>query len=284
MKKNILLILLITSTLFLTGCIKRDNMDNIDIITTAYPITYLTEEIYGDNSNIISIYPNGIDITNYEITDKQIKEYAKSDLFIYNGLDSNEKKIATRLINVNKNIKLIDATQGLTVNSSIEELWVSPSNYLMLAQNIKEHLSDFITSTVLKTNVEKNYEKIKLTISMFDAKFKIIAENAAHKDIIIANNSLQFLSRYGFNIISVDENENKYKTNLSRAKENISSTVNSVIFVIDNKTTEEINSTGAKIVNVHSMNNLSLDDVKNKNTYQTMMNEFIEELRTEAYS
>lgn len=284
MKKYILLVLTLVSTFVLTGCIKRDKMDNINIITTAYPITYLTEKIYGDNSTILSIYPNGIDISNYEITDKQIKEYAKANLFIYNGLDANEKKLATRLINENKNIKLIDATQGLKVNSSIEELWISPANYLMLAQNIKEHLSDFITSTVLKNNVEKQYEKIKLTISLYDANFKIIAENAAYKDVIINKNSLSFLSRYGFNIITLDELENKYKSNLTRAKDNLSTGSNNMIFAIDGNVNDDIKAINTTIVNVRSMNNLSLEDVKEKNTYETMMNEFIEQLRTEAYS
>ena len=284
MKKYILLVLTLVSTFVLTGCIKRDKMDNINIITTAYPITYLTEKIYGDNSTILSIYPNGIDISNYEITDKQIKEYAKANLFIYNGLDANEKKLATRLINENKNIKLIDATQGLKVNSSIEELWISPANYLMLAQNIKEHLSDFITSTVLKNNVEKQYEKIKLTISLYDANFKIIAENATYKDIIINKNSLSFLSRYGFNIITLDESENKYKSNLTRAKDNLSAGSNNMIFAIDGNVNDDIKAINTTIVNVRSMNNLSLEDVKEKNTYETMMNDFIEQLRTEAYS
>ena len=284
MKKLISITLLLISSLLVTGCIKTDKMDNIDIVTTVYPVTYLAEQIYGDNSTIVSIYPNGIDVENYEITDKQIKEYAKSDLFIYNGLDSKEKKIATKLINENKNIKLIDATQGLTVNSTVEELWLSPTNYLMIAQNIKEHLSDFMTSNVLKNKLQTNYENIKLTISKFDANFKIIAENAKDKDVIVANSSLGFLKRYGFNIISLDENEDKYKSNLTKAKDNLASETNKVIFAIDNKTTEDINKLDADIINVKSMTILSLEDIKNKNNYQSLMNEFIEELRNEVYS
>ena len=284
MKKLISITILLISSLLVTGCIKTDKMDNIDIVTTVYPVTYLAEQIYGDNSTIVSIYPNGIDVENYEITDKQIKEYAKSDLFIYNGLDSKEKKIATKLINENKNIKLIDATQGLTVNSTVEELWLSPTNYLMMAQNIKEHLSDFMTSNVLKNKLQTNYENIKLTISKFDANFKIIAENAKDKDVIVANSSLGFLKRYGFNIISLDENEDKYKSNLTKAKDNLASETNKVIFAIDNKTTEDINKLDADIINVKSMTILSLEDIKNKNNYQSLMNEFIEELRNEVYS
>ena len=240
MMKKLQLLIILLGTFLLTGCVKMDKMDDIKIITSVYPITNLTEKIYGNNSNVMSIYPNGINVDEYEITDKQIKEYSKSDLFIYNGLDSKEKKIATRLLNANKNIKLIDASQGLTINSSKEELWLSPSNYLMLAQNIKEHLKEDISSTVLKNDVEKNYEKIKLTISTFDAQFKIIAENASDKEIIVANNSLKFLSKYGFVILSLDKEENKLKSNITAAKNKLNSKENGCIFAIDGILDENI--------------------------------------------
>ena len=283
MMKKLQLLIILLGTFLLTGCVKMDKMDDIKIITSVYPITNLTEKIYGNNSNVMSIYPNGINVDEYEITDKQIKEYSKSDLFIYNGLDSKEKKIATRLLNANKNIKLIDASQGLTINSSKEELWLSPSNYLMLAQNIKEHLKEDISSTVLKNEVEKNYEKIKLTISTFDAQFKIIAENASDKEIIVANNSLKFLSKYGFVILSLDKEENKLKSNITAAKNKLSSKENGCIFAIDGILDENIKGLTSSITNVKSMTNLSVDDVKENNTYETMMNEFIESLRTEVY-
>ena len=283
MMKKLQLLIILLGTFLLTGCVKMDKMDDIKIITSVYPITNLTEKIYGNNSNVMSIYPNGINVDEYEITDKQIKEYSKSDLFIYNGLDSKEKKIATRLLNANKNIKLIDASQGLTINSSKEELWLSPSNYLMLAQNIKEHLKEDISSTVLKNDVEKNYEKIKLTISTFDAQFKIIAENASDKEIIVANNSLKFLSKYGFVILSLDKEENKLKSNITAAKNKLSSKENGCIFAIDGILDENIKGLTSSITNVKSMTNLSVDDVKENNTYETMMNEFIESLRTEVY-
>lgn len=70
---------------------KKDNLENATIYTTIYPIKYLTEFMYKDYGTIESIYPSGADVYNYELTDKQIKKYAKSDLFIYNGL-SNEKQ------------------------------------------------------------------------------------------------------------------------------------------------------------------------------------------------
>ena len=139
MKKIFLLIL---SLFLLTGCsLKKDNLENATIYTTIYPIKYLTEFMYKDYSTIESIYPAGADVTTYELTDKQIKNYAKGDLFIYNGL-SNEKTITKNLINKNRNLLIIDVSNGLSYTYGIKELWMSPNNYLMLAKNIKDVVFD----------------------------------------------------------------------------------------------------------------------------------------------
>ena len=102
------ILLLILGLVLVTGCsLRKDNLENATIYTTIYPITYLTEFMYKDYGVIESIYPAGADVLNYDLTDKQIKKYAKADLFIYNGL-SNEKTITKNLINKNRNLLIID--------------------------------------------------------------------------------------------------------------------------------------------------------------------------------
>ena len=64
-------------------------MENISITTTVYPITYIIQTLYGEYGNITSIYPNGVDASNYELTDKQINDFSKTNLLIYNGLRRN---------------------------------------------------------------------------------------------------------------------------------------------------------------------------------------------------
>ena len=76
--KGLLLIMIVLST---TSCIKRDDMENINIYTTIYPINYIIERLYGEYSTINSIYPNGIDIDNYEFTDKQLKDFSESNMY-----------------------------------------------------------------------------------------------------------------------------------------------------------------------------------------------------------
>ena len=112
MFKKLSTILLSLALVFvLSGCdIKKDNMENIKIYTTNYSIEYITKRLYGDHSTIHSIYPNGINIDNYKLTNKQITDYSDSDLYIFNGLNEEEKGYVTKMRNKNKNLKIIDTT------------------------------------------------------------------------------------------------------------------------------------------------------------------------------
>lgn len=285
MKKKLLLILLLLISI--TGCIKRDKMDNINIITTSYPILYLVDNIYGYNSTVNSIYPLGVDIDNYKLTTKQIKNYAKQDMFIYNGL-TQEKKIAASLLDVNDNIKIIDTTKGLSIKNSVEELWISPSNYLMLAQNIKNELVNYVNTTIVKQEIEDNYDNIKLTISKFDADLKLIADNCDNKTIIAGDEVFSFLNKYGFNVISIYENNDINKKKYQEAKNKISNKENSYIYVLEgydkkNEDLKSLSSHGAKIIEVKNMSNLSEKESDDGVDYVTLMNNFIDQLKKEVY-
>ena len=180
------LVVLFITLILLTGCFKRDNMDDISIAVTKYPIEYLVKNIYGFNSTVSSVYPVGSDVDTYTLSKKQIRKYSINDIFVYNGL-TDEKKIAASLLNYNSSIKIIDVAKGLNDTYEEEELWLSPSNYLMLAQNIKDSLLSYTNSTILKQEINDAYEELKLNISMLDANIKVIAENASNKTIIVGN-------------------------------------------------------------------------------------------------
>ena len=104
MKKILSLICVLLVTLSSSGCFKKDDLDGAMVYTTVYPTSYIIKTLYGEHSEIKSIYPNETNITDYKLTKKQISEYSKGDIFVYNGL-SNEKQIAKNFLNKNKRIK-----------------------------------------------------------------------------------------------------------------------------------------------------------------------------------
>ena len=153
MKKMLKVLGLFSFIFFLSGCLNDDKLSNDNVYTSIYPIQYLTEYLYGEQKTVASIYPNGADVSKYELTNKQKETYHKGALFVYNGL-TNEKELAREFLNDNKNILLIDVSYGLSYEDSIEELWLSPNNYLMLAKNIKNNLIEYTTSKTVIDTIE----------------------------------------------------------------------------------------------------------------------------------
>lgn len=280
------IILIITMLLCLTGCFKSDSYEGINIYTTLYPIEYITKTLYGEYATINSIYPNGVDIENYTITNKKLNDFSKADLFIYNGL-GNEKQIAANLIEKNKNMDIIDVAQGLEIKNDKSELLISPSNFLMMAQNIKNGLKENVKNTSIIESINNNYDDLKIKISEIDAELKLIAENAKNKKIIVANNSFKFLEKYGFEVLSISADDENSNTNLSKAKSLFSSKTNTYLFIIKGtektETIESLKKEGAKLAEVNPMYTLTDEEIKNDLDYITIVKSFIDTIKTDVY-
>ncbi len=286
MIKKLKIILLAMIMLCLTGCIKKDNYENISIYTTVYPITYITKYLYEDYSEINSIYPNGVDVDTYEISNKKLNDFSKGDLFIYNGLSS-EKDIAADLLNKNKKMDIIDVSQGLEVKSDISELWLSPANFLMMMTNIKNNLKEYITNKTILDNIDKKYDDLKVQISEIDAELSLMADNASNKTIIVASNAFKFLEKYGFEVISVSTEDENSNTNISKAKKYFTSKENTYLFMLDNMeendTIKSLKESGATTQVIERLLTLSEEDSKNGTDYISYIKDILDIIKAEVY-
>lgn len=207
MKKIFTFIILIGVIILLPGCniLKNDVMEDINVYTTTYPNNYLIKYLYKNHSNVYSIYPNGVNFKEYELSDKKINEFSKSDLFVFNSQDQ-DRNYAVAMINKNKNLKLIDTALGMKYNYSIEELWLNPYNYLMMAKNIKDSLNEYITNPYLVEEINNNYEELKYELSKLDATYKETLKDTTYKTIVADNSFFKFLEKYNIEVISLEEN------------------------------------------------------------------------------
>ena len=289
MKKiKYLLPILLISILMVTGCFKRDNLEGIEIITTTYPIEFATNYLYGEHSIVNSIYPDGTDTFTYKLSEKQLNDYSKKKLFIYNRA-TNDKDIAVEFLKRNANMLIIDATYGMEITYGEEELWLNPSNLLMMTQNIKNGLQEYMTNSYLEKEIDKKYEEIKVTLSELDANIKLTAENASRKKIVVNSDSLKYLEKYGFEVISLDS------TNEAVSDKTISSTIDSItngevkhIFLLENNDNSDavkqvIDKTNVETYTFRRLDNIKEEDRDENNDYFTIMNSNIELLRNELY-
>jgi zinc transport system substrate-binding protein len=282
--KKLKTILLLFILLLTSGCTSK-NSDGLNILTTVYPITYLVNEIY-TQGNVDSIYPDGADVSSYDLTNKQIKEYSKNDIFIYNGL-GNELNIAKNLINKNSKLKIIDVAYGLKYNNGVEELWLSPNYFLMLATTIKSNLEGFTNSKYANEDIEKKYEELEETLSLMDAELRNIASSAKdiNKETIIASsNMFKYLDNYGFNVISLEDEDNLKTISLNNIKNNFKNGTYTYIFMKDTEEKTDLISTlendyNAKIIVVDTMTTLSEESKNNNENYLTIMNNYLENIK-----
>lgn len=278
--KFLLLILVISSC---SGCFKRDEMEDITIITTVYPLEYVLTKLYGNSSVVNSIYPDGINISEYKMTDKEFRDYSKKDLFVYNGLSS-DKDLALKFRNKNNKILIMDANYGMEQDyGGIEELWLNPSNLLMISQNIKNGLSELIDSKYIREEITESYNKLKVELSELDAEIKLTYENANTKTIVIASPSLKFLSKYGFDVILVDDSEEGSKNLNSVISQAKSKKINNLFVIDGSEETTALkkikNETNLKIIKLKKIDNMTDEERDNKENYVTLMQKNIEIIR-----
>ena len=278
----------------LSGCklnIDTDSRKDIKVYTTIYPIRYLIDSLYGTNSTIYSIYPSGVEPKDFQISDKKLEEYSQADLFVFNSLDK-ERDYAVKMINKNKKLKIIDVSMGMTYDNDVAELWLNPYNYLMMAQNTKNGLLEYISNPYLITNdegtgVEDKYEALKYDLSRLDADIKETISLSSYDTIVVDNDVFNFLSKYNLNVISLEEDDKLTDIKINEVKKLINE--GKIKYIYSSKT--ETNNTckkliedyGVELVTFNTMETVDGGITNSNENYVTVMNNNLELLNKELY-
>lgn len=286
LKKILLIVLLVFCSLLASGC-TNDNMENIDVLVTNYPNEFIAQKLYGNHSSVTSIYPDGVDISEYNISTKQKKDFSQFDLFIYNGLIEKERNLAVDLLELNPNLKIIDTAYVLETDYSPEELWLNPSSLLMMAQNVRLGLEEYIDSKVLKNEIDEAYDSLKVELSELDANYRIDVENTNNKIIVVANSALKYLEKFGLEVYCIDSdatdktisdvqnliNEQKVEYIYSFVEEELNDNVKSLV-----DTNEKVS-----VLEVHRLDNITDAERKEKEDYISIMTDNLDLIKKEIY-
>lgn len=274
--------LILIALFFATSCsLQKDDLEGATVYTTVYPINFLTNYLYKDHATISSIYPTDCDIETYKLTDKQIKNYAKADLFIYNGL-TEEKETAKTLLNKNKNLLIIDVSYGLSLSNAPEELWLSPNNYLMLAKNIKDNLQEYLTSKIIIEQIDENYKAFQEKISIMDASLHSLGKSAKENNknvIIVSNKMFKYLENYGFEVIALDDESNLKENKLNTIKKNFKDNKYTYVLVTDKDANNEVIQ---DLITNYKAKSIAVDTLTMTLTgdYFDIMTKYIENIKT----
>lgn len=270
-----------------TGC-KSDDMEDIEIVTTNYPNEYIIERLYGDHAKVSNIYPDGVNTSDYKFTNKQKRDFASKDLFIYTGLVNRERKLAVDLLDYNENLKIIDSSYVLDNDYTMEEVWLDPSFMLMMSQNVRIGLKEYIENNYLKEEIDENYEELKVDVSELDANIRLAVENAPHKTIVATNNNYKFLEKYGIKVYIL--NDNTDEKDLVEINDLIKNgDITKIFSYKDIKTTNNVQNlintypNSLEIINSNRIIVLNDEQRETETDYLTLMNQNLDNIREELY-
>lgn len=285
-KKLLLLFMIFGISLLTTGC-KQDDMDDIDIAVTNYPNEYIVDMLYGKHATINQVFPDGVDINDYQFTKTQKNNFANMGLFIYTGLVEKERNLAIDLLDKNSDLKIIDTSYVLETDYANEELWLNPSSLLMMAQNVRLGLKEYITSTYLSKEVDEAYNDLKIKLSELDADYRLTVENTDNKFIVTADSSLKLLEKFGLSVYCLDSDTTEkeiYEVNQLMAKNQIS-----YIYTFKGeKLTEQaqrilLTNPKIKSLELNRLDVITDSDRDEGKDYISLMNENLDLLKQELY-
>lgn len=209
--KRIYSFLLICLLCALCGCHmpEKQKNDTLQIVTTNFPAYDFARQIAGGYANISMLLAPGEESHTFEPTPQDMITLTKADLFILGGGKSDSW--ALRLLessepSEDKTLKMMDCTNNIS-NASTEEMhhakhahtsqdhsqfyaydehvWTSPQNAMVICEKIAEKLilADSAHAAAYSENL-KNYLN---NLSLLDASFSEIVENAPHQTMIFAD-------------------------------------------------------------------------------------------------
>ena len=294
----------------------EQSTDKLSIYTTVYPLQYFAERIGGEYVDVSSIYPPGANEHTFEPTQKDMMTLADADMFFYIGLGLEGFVEKAKDTLANEHVKLVATADHVSeeklhistghVHAEGEEddhgheeeasdhsghghdshVWLSP----VISQDLAAVIKDELVATMPEQEAlfTENYEALVAELEELHAKFESMAAQTAQKTFFVSHAAFGYIAgHYGFSQVPVaglnsqSEPSQKELTKIVdlAKKENIQ-----YIFFeqnVSSNLTEVIqNEVGADSLILHNLSVLTADDIKNGETYFTLMEKNMEALKT----
>ncbi len=305
MKNNkIRILVILLCVLLFSGCGKEEKNAKYNIIATNFPGYDFARAIAKDTDiNVEMLLKPGSEIHHFEPTPKDIINIQKSDIFIYVGGESDAwiddvlKDIDTSKTKVIKLMDYVEVLEEEIVEGMEsaeheheeydEHIWTSPKNAITIIKKLTQEIKNIDNDEISK--IESNSNKYIEEIETIDKNIQDIVSNSKRKEIVFGDRFplRYFVKQYGLKYFAAfpgcsEQTEASAKTIAFLIKKVKDDNI-PVIFHIElsnKKIAETISSeTGAKVLEFHSVHNISQKDFDDGITYTDLMKKNIDVLR-----
>ena len=311
MKKIIsILCAIVILTISLFGCsVSYEQSDKLRIVTTLFPAYDFARNIAADNAEVTLLLPPGVEPHSYEPTPKDMVEIQNCDIFICNGGES-ESWIEGILDSLDsskfRTVRLIDSTSALLEEDESyehgehehehdgdevgydEHIWTSPAICVELCNAVEAAISSVDSGNAAQ--YRRNLESYTSKLKSLDLSFKEVVESGKRQEIIFGDRFpfKYFAQEYGLVYHAAfpgcsSQTEPSAATLARLINKTREDKIPAVFYIeMSNQAVANAlaNETGVKTLLFHSCHNLTKDEFYSGETYLSLMNKNLENLKT----
>jgi zinc transport system substrate-binding protein len=181
------------------------NQSRIKIVASFYPIYEFAKMVGGNNVNISTLIPIGVEPHDFEPTIQQIQNAESADLIIYNGagLEKWIDKIDSKFkVDASQGLNLFKGNDSESAGGYDPHVWLDP----LLAEKEVENIRDALVKVDPDNSqyYQSNADKFIAELNNLDNKIKTELTTCDKKDFIAFHNAFTyFANRYGLNQHSI---------------------------------------------------------------------------------
>lgn len=302
-------LLIIACLMVLTGCTTVAVADaspadeRLNVAATIFPLYDFARAVGGEEIKLTKLISPGMDIHAFDPSPADIINIQNADVFIYIGGES-ESWADSLLDAIDTDIKIIRLIEYICVlcshgshhhdnhdhhhhNSVDEHIWTSPYNATLMIQAIADILAkaDYKNSGYYRLNAQLYINEIL----ELDAAFEALAQAAEDTKIIVGDRFPfgYFVERYGFTYyaafegcgVGLDPSPAVITHLIDVVRERSIQYVFHIEMSSQNITDIITNETGAVPLLLHSVHNVSYEEWQAGETYLSLMQKNLENLR-----
>ena len=202
MKKKMLLVVGVMIIIFLLGgcsCTIQQTEEEagkkeIGVVVSILPQAEFVEKVGGDRVKVTVMIPPGASPHTYEPKPSQLKEVSMSSIYakVGSGIEF-ELVWMDKIIDVNKEIMVIDCSKGVDIIEGDPHIWLSPKNVKIMVENIYEGLVKIDPKN--KKYYRDNKEKYLQELVKLDSKISNILSGKENRKVMVYHPSWAYFAR-----------------------------------------------------------------------------------------
>lgn len=283
---------------------KTDNENNkISVVCTLFPQYDFVREIAGDKAEITLLLTPGTDSHSYDPSPADMVKINECNLFVYTGetMEAWAESIISTLsesvevLNVSEEIQPeksdanhSDHSEDSHDHSADPHIWTSPVNSMEIVRRICAKLCEIDPENAY---FYKNNELIYLEkLAALDGNLRAVSDSAKNKTVVMCDRfaMLYFCEEYGLDYIaafdSCTSNTEPSPAVIVKIVNEVKSKNIPAVFCAElsnRKVADAVaQQTGVSVLELHSCHNLSAEDFDAGETYLTLMERNLKNLKT----